>query len=662
MLVPMAKVEVIGPKGLFFDVLSMIHDQGRLHIEDLSNKISRGEIPLDRMEVRDRQSRDRDSMDESLIRVRSILKALERGASAVDKDAVRVEYDRLCNLDADALNAEISRVIDEVEDRTATLAATHTDLESELELLGRYEPILQKIQPLARQIVTTGAYESVALLFERRYKVALDTLKEELDRITHKQYEVVSTDVDEDTTAAIVVFSKQYSEPVHKFLAMENINQIRLPSEFDGMPFDAAYDEIKNRRKSMPTDLEDVRKELDEMSKRWRIRLTAIRDVLLDKTAEIDAIPKFGRTEYAFVITGWMPVDDVPDLRKGIQARWGEDIIVEQTEIRESEYANTPVALKNDPRIAPFQSLLGVYGMPRYGTLDPSIFLFIFFPLFFGMIVGDVGYGIFMLGIVVWLRMKFRENEMIQVATSILGPAATMVIVFGFVYGEFFGNVFGTRMLDWIQTVSVGPLQLPFNRVESVQTFMLLAIGVGVIQVTLGLILGVINAVKTKNKHHLYEKGGVLAFVIGIFVVVGFAMAASMFGSWAIWGQILFALLALTGFVYAIRGGGIMGVIETLEAFTGMASYIRIMAVGLAGAIFAEAINEIVVEMAQSTAMLVLAVIVALVLHGLNFIISAFSPAIHAMRLNFLEFFRGFYETGNTQYSPFTKTGGEKSA
>jgi vacuolar-type H+-ATPase subunit I/STV1 len=157
MLVPMAKVEIIGPKGLFFDVLSMIHDQGRLHIEDLSNKISRGEIPLDRMEVVARQSRERDAMDEALIRVRSILKALERGAGAIDKDAVRAEYDRLCSLDAEALNAEISTVIDEVEDRTATLAATHTDLESELELLGRYEPILQKIQPLARQIVTTSA-------------------------------------------------------------------------------------------------------------------------------------------------------------------------------------------------------------------------------------------------------------------------------------------------------------------------------------------------------------------------------------------------------------------------------------------------------------------------------------------------------------------------
>jgi V/A-type H+-transporting ATPase subunit I len=191
---------------------------------------------------------------------------------------------------------------------------------------------------------------------------------------------------------------------------------------------------------------------------------------------------------------------------------------------------------------------------------------------------------------------------------------------------------------------------------------MFIAIGVGVVQVTLGLILGVINAVKTKNKHHLYEKGGILTFVVALGIVVVFTFTASQFGSWAIWGQALFALLALGGFVFAVRGGGIMGVIETLEAFTGMASYIRIMAVGLAGAIFAEAINEIVVEMAQSTAMLVLAVLVAIVLHGLNFIIAAFSPAIHALRLNFLEFFGKFYETGNMQYSPFTKTGGEEGA
>ena len=67
--------------------------------------------------------------------------------------------------------------------------------------------------------------------------------------------------------------------------------------------------------------------------------------------------------------------------------------------------------------------------------------LFIFYPLFFGMIVGDLGYGLIMLGIVIWLRMKFKDNPSIQLATSILGPAATMVIAFGFLYGEFFGDL-----------------------------------------------------------------------------------------------------------------------------------------------------------------------------------------------------------------------------
>jgi V/A-type H+-transporting ATPase subunit I len=159
------------------------------------------------------------------------------------------------------------------------------------------------------------------------------------------------------------------------------------------------------------------------------------RDVLVDKTAEIDAIPKFGRTEYAFVITGWMPVEDVHDLRTGISDRWREDIIIEQTEIREEEYKNTPVALKNDPRVEPFQKLLGFYGMPRYGTLDPSIFLFIFFPLFFGMIVGDIGYGLVMLASS-WLRLNSTERDGAGLVD--LGPAATMVVVFGFLYGEFF--------------------------------------------------------------------------------------------------------------------------------------------------------------------------------------------------------------------------------
>ena len=653
----MAKIEIIGPKNLFFDVVSMIHDQGKLHIEDLTRKIQSGEMPLQRMEVFDQQLRDQEQMEELLIRVRSILKALHREDTPVSADERRHEYSRLYKLDSDELAGEIAQVIEEVEDRTSALASSHTSIEGEIALLARYEPILHKIQPLAKQVVTTGAYESVALLVERRYKGALEQLKEELGKLTHKQCEIVSTDVDEDTTAAIVVFSRTYSEPVHKFLAMENVNQIRLPSEFQGMPFDIAYDELKARRGTLPGELGKVSVELEKMSLKWQLRLSAIRDVLIDKTAEIGAIPKFGRTAYAFVITGWMPVGDVAGLRRDISASWGDDIIVEQTEIREEEYADTPVALKNAKAVEPFQKLLSVYGVPRYGTVDPTWLLFLFYPLFFGMIVGDVGYGLIMLGIVVWLRLKFRENPVIQVSTSVLGPAATMVVAFGVLYAEFFGDLL-SHYLNWVQEISVMGIVLPFHRTVLVNEFMLIAVAVGVIHVLLGLVMGVINAVRTKSRKHLYEKGGILTFLLGILVFAGFLVGTENLGTWALPGQIAFAVIALVGFVYAVRGGGVMGVVDTIESIAHMASYIRIMAVGLAGAIFADAVNAIVAK----TGNIVLGALIGLVLHGLNFVICAFSPTIHALRLNFLEFFGKFYETGNQQYSPFTKTGGEKSA
>lgn len=671
----MAKVEIIGPKNEFFEVVSLLHDQGKLHIEDLSRKISSGEVPLQRMEVYEEQQQDQERMEELLIRVRAIVKALHRDDIHLDVTARRAEYDSLFSEDASELAGEVAKVIEEVEERTSGLASSRTNLESELSLLARYEPILQKIQPLAKQIVTTGAYESVALLVERRYKSALELLKEELNKITHKQCEIVSTDVDENTTAAIVVFNKTYSEPVHKFLAMENVNQIRLPSSFEDMPFDVAYETLKERKGHLPAELEKVSIELEEMSKAWYLKLTAIRDVLIDKIEEITAIPKFGRTDYAFVINGWIPVKEVNELRQAISTKWGDDIIITQTAVSEEEFNETPVAIKNPKAIAPFAQLMSVRGVPRYGTVDPTWMLFIFFPLFYGMIVGDFGYGAVMLGVIFWLRRKFKVNELIQIATSILGPAATMVVAFGLAYGEGFGDV--PLRAGWVQHVyALDPVTgvmvdtgatawfgvIPtFHRVEAIMPFMLIAVAVGVLHVLLGLVIGVVNAVRTKHKKHLYERGGILVLLLAILVLVGLGQTA-ISGTGAVAAQAAVAMIALAGFIYAIKGGSVMGVVETLESFAHIASYIRIMAVGLAGALFADAINQIVVILSGPDQISIVGIMMGIVLHSLHIVMASFSPLIHALRLNLLEFFGKFYETGQQPYSPFTKTGGEESA
>jgi len=657
MLVPMAKVELIGPKNRFFEVVSLLHDQGTLHIEDLSKKIQQGEVPLEQMEVVENQQAEKERMEDLLIRLRSILKALHLPDTTVDEAARQKSYLELWQKDAKELASDVTDVLEQVEDKTSALAQAQSSMEAEIALLGRYEPILQKIQPLAKQIVTTGAYDSVALLVERRYKGALEELKKELDQITNAQCEIVSTDVDEDTTAVIVVFAKKYSEAVHKFLAMENVNQVRLPSDFQDMPFDVAYEQIKERRAELPKKLEAVRKELDELSATWYLRLVSIRDVLVDKIDELSAIPKFGQTEYAFVITGWLPADEVKALRKMIVEHFGTDVIVDQLEIDEHDFDETPVALKNpkwaEPASFAMSYLMG--GKPKYGTIDPSIIWAISYPLIFGMIVGDIGYGAIMLAIILWLRFKYKENDAVQLATGLLGPAATAAILFGFFYGEFFGGVLWEA--GWIQTFEVAGFTIPYNREHVVEPLMLMALGLGVVQILFGLILGTVNSIKTKHKKHAFVKGGLTGFIVGaiILLIAAFLLSANL----APIVQAVGAIVMLVGFLAVLRFGGIMGVVETLESVSHIASYIRVMAVGLSDAIFATAINRMAANDMIPT---VVGIVLLLLFHGLHLILAIFTPTIHALRLNFLEFGGKYYEKSKAEYQPFHKTGGEKSA
>lgn len=658
MLVPMARMELIGPKNRFFDVVSLLHEIGTLHIEDLSKKIGSGELPLDQMEVVENQLAEQERMEELLIRLRSIIKALHLPSSAVDEVARQKHYLELWQLDAKELAAEVSKVIDQVEDRTSSLAQAQFSMEAEIGLLARYEPILQKIQPLAKQIVTTGAYDSVALLVERRYKGALEGLKKELDAITSNQCEIVSTDVDEETTAVIMVFGKKYSEAVHKFLAMENVNQVRLPSEFQDMPFDVAYDQLRQRRTDLPAQLDKVKSELEAMSNTWYMKLTTVRDVLVDKIDETAAIPKFGQTEYAFVITGWLPVDGVKEFRKLINDKFGPDVIVNQLEIDEHDFEETPVALSNPKFAAPYEGLIGYLmgGKPTYGTFDPTIILAFTYPLIFGMIVGDVGYGVLMLAAILWMRFKYKDKPGVQMATGVLGPAATAAILFGFFYGEVFGNLLGAHGFDWIKPINVLGVTLPYNREEDVMPLMIAALALGVIQVLFGLVLGVFNAVKMKHKKHVRIKGSLAGIVVGGLIwIVAMVLLGDSSISPAV--QMIGATVMLLSVLGVFIFGQVMGFVELLEMIGAIASYIRVMAVGLSDAIFASAINEMSKSMP-----LAVGIIVMVLMHGLHLVLAAFTPNIHALRLNFLEFFGKFYEAGKEEYRPFHKTGGEKSA
>lgn len=678
MLVPMAKVEIIGPKSLFFSVVERIHAEGKLHVEDLSRRIHDVEIPVDRMETGGEEAELAGEYDERLLRIRGILSTLHApdGMSAhVKSDS---EYRKLWAVPPDELAHVIDVMLVEVEHRVAELAAKKSAAESESVVLARYEPILGKIQPLASQLVSTGGFDSVALLIDKRYRAGLEQLKVELERITQSQCEIVTADADENTTAAIVVFARRHADAVHKFLAVENVNQVRLPQDFQDVPLDEAFGMIKERRLSLPAEIAEIDEEIAGLSGAWYLKLSAARDVLLDRIEEINVIPNFGQTDFAFVIDGWIPASEFEEFDREMRDAFGAEIIVTKTAVSEGEFEDAPVALSNPKWAKPFESLLGFMGMPQYGTLDPTWMLAIFYPLFFGMIVGDMGYGLIMLGTVIWMRMRFKDSDGIKIATAVLGPAATSAVLFGFIYGEFFGNLFGPKFMDLIKPLywasgklvmtgslhdspaGGGTMILPFERTseEMMMTLLFVSLGVGLFQVLLGLGIGVYNGIRTGHRKHVYEKGGIFAFVIGFLVLITGVVASSTLldPNAKLWVQAVGGVVLVAGVFFAVKGGSILGVVESIGSLANIASYLRIMAVGLAGAIFAEAVNGIAADAGSP----VLGVLIAAPLQALNFVIAAaFSPNIHAVRLNFLEFFGKFYEPSERQYKPFQKTGGE---
>ena len=645
MLLSMSKVEIIGPKRYLYEILSLLHRIGTLHIEDMAKRMAPGEMLVRPIEVDESVLARRNDLKNLIIKVNSILGVIsspkEEEISSEEKAKI---YDEIWRESSEELASDVAKLIAEVENKTKGLATRKSDLEIELASLEKYEKVVAKVRPLAKRLVALEGFETVALLIEQKYKGVLDIIRGELSKITKNQFEIVSADVDAETTAALVVFNKTYSEPVHTFLWAENVNEVRLPDEFQEMSFENALAAMRARNNVIPTELEDIKKQIQEVAYGWHAKLSVIREILQDRSDEVEVVSQFGQTEYTFVITGWMPTKYIKKGQKALKDEFGERVILTELEVDPHELEEAPVMFENPSLFKPFEAVMSLFAPPRYGTIDPTPFLAIFFPIFFGMIVGDIGYGLVISVLALYMRRKFPTKRFAQTAGYVLLSGGISAIIFGLFYGELFGDVL--VRLKIIREVHILGIALPFEREHMIMPLLYLTIGVGAAHIMLGAVLGLLNALRHKVKKHIIEKAGMLVFLFSIFLIVASAIKVlpkelmnPFFG------------LLMAGIVLLIWGAGFMGFMEVFGVMGNIFSYARIMALGLAGAILAGVANKLV----GSIPNIMLGIIIAILLHVINIVVGAFSPSIHALRLNFIEFFNQFYEPGGKEYKPFKK-------
>lgn len=380
-------------------------------------------------------------------------------------------------------------------------------------------------------------------------------------------------------------------------------------------------DSLLKENQDLDKELISLNASLSGLTKKIYPELIALRE-MLNNYYQVLSLSKYAKkSEFFTLIEGWTLEKDLSKLKDSLKKIDGVEIFLENFDPKDAP------TMPNHPKaVDPFYSIVSLMGPSSQGSIDPTLTVSLFFPLFFGMMLGDIGYGTIML----LLAVVFKK-QVDSLFDSLLGKYFSrfswVLMVSGIssiMFGFFFGEVFG---------FSITPLF--FNRLENIETLLLSAFIIGLIHLNLGFLMKAVEDFQ-KGLPKLVENLSWILLQIGAFTMfINFNTGLA---------------LTLISFVFLLRGDGLESFLMVFILFGNIFSYLRLAAIGLSSVGIALAVNQLA-GMAGSARILVL-----LFGHTLTLIIGIFAPFIQAMRLHLIEFFTKFYEVGKRVFSPLKLT------
>lgn len=353
------------------------------------------------------------------------------------------------------------------------------------------------------------------------------------------------------------------------------------------------------------------------------------------------------------LLEGWAPSERVEEIKHFLSE---SEVYYEIAEPKPEE--NVPICLNNKGFFRLFEPIMRLYMLPKYNELDLTPFFAPFFMLFFGLCLGDSGYGLFMLLAVTIYRLIAKN------ITATMKPVLTLVQLLGvstMACGLLTGTCFGFNLYE---------IQLPFFQslketisLDNQQMFNLSLI-LGGVQIIFGMILKAVNqSIQFGFKYAVGTIGWLL-------ILVSTAIAFAVPGFMPMGGNIHLIFLALGGlmaYLYNSPDKNIfvnfgLGLWDSYNMATGLLgdilSYVRLFALGLSGGILASVFNSLAVGMSPDNVIAgpIVMVLIFVIGHAINIFMNVLGAMVHPMRLTFVEFFKNAgYEGGGKEYKPFKK-------
>ncbi len=619
MIIPMAKVRILGPRQQLDPTLRAIQDLGQLQLAEVPTPPG---VQAARLDARDARRRRQ---------LASVLTDVDGALHDLDIPLAGAPQPQPAHVSE---LARWARLASKVRSAAGKLREKETALGDERALIARYRDFLEAVLPGVRKVAGSPRLTSHAVVVPAAARATIEPLATVLREQLGAEFSMTVHELPGGDVAILLVLPKEFSGRLEARLAEARVPEVPLPESYRHVPLEEAMPRMLARLFEIPAEVQECRRQRAALAATNKQDLLRARAAIADWRAAAAAHEQSAVTAHAFTIEGWLPEVSAPDLERRVHEAAGPAIVVEHIARENWGREDAPVVLSNPRLFRPFEALITLLPLPRYGTIDPTPFVAVFFPLMFGMMLGDVGYGVLLAGIALLVHRRAKPGSLLYKAAEIAGPCAAFAIIFGVLFGEYFGDL-GARTL--------GLRALAFDREKAIFSMLAAAVGIGVVHVVLGLVLGAVTAGRRDKKKAL---GQGTSAVMVLLVVAALLAAFEVLPSRLFTPAVIALLVAFPLLVFA---EGLIAPLELLATLGNVLSYARIMAIGTASVMLALVANQMVGAVGSTAVGLVF----ALLFHLVNFAIGLFTPAIHALRLQYVEFFGKFYSPGGRRYEPF---------
>lgn len=453
----------------------------------------------------------------------------------------------------------------------------------------------------------------------------------------------------------IVIYPKQFRDETKNIFKSLNWNQLKIPDGLVGNPAQM-IEQIDKRNETLQDEISKFSSilEIDKEENQYVLNKIFNTLILEKKIAELEKIVDYGHN--LFVLNAWIKENNKTIIEESIGTVTNKFVITEKTANEMGGQVKPPTNLKNNWFAKPFELIVKMYGMPSYHEIDPTLFLAITFCLMFGVMFGDIGQGL------VYFIAGFILHNKLESAGSLVMRLGGSSIIFGFVYGSFFG--LEQAEIPWLPSLIGRPLD-PRN----IPMILITGVVIGVVFLTISFLYGIINTLRRGDiEEGLFGKNGVTGYLFFISLVfTGIAITGVI--NLPVIVPIIVLLLSLiimilkepvTNLVLKkkplINGAAgsyftesiFEGVETILNALSNAISFIRVGAFALnhAGLFLAFLV------MSEMTNNIVLKIIILFLGNVLILTLEGLVVFIQGLRLQYYEMFSKYFQGDGIEYDP----------